>query len=49
MRFDEAEKAIRVVLIVTAADPQPEVVVGYGEHPAQYYCGTPGCPWRWSG
>ena len=33
MRFDEAEKAVRMFLILTAPDPQPELVIRYREHP----------------
>lgn len=37
MRFDEAEKAVRVFLIVAASDPQLELVIRYGEHPSPIF------------
>src|SRR5579871_6800297 len=37
MRFDEAEKSVRVLLIVTASDPQPKLLVGDRNHPAPIF------------
>jgi hypothetical protein len=34
MRLDESEKSVRVLLTVTAADPQAKALVGYGNDPA---------------
>jgi hypothetical protein len=34
MRLDEAEKTVGVLMVVTAADPQAKVLVGYGKDPA---------------
>ena len=34
MRLDEAEESVRVLLIMTAADPQAKVLVGYRNDPA---------------
>ena len=37
MRFDEAEKSVRVLLVVTAADPQAKLLVGHRNHPAPIF------------
>lgn len=37
MRFDHAEKSVRIFLIVAASDPEPEAVIDDDNHPAPVF------------